>query len=247
MGLIEDPAVDVALRCSALDAMAELGSRAFEAQGRLLALLPKVTDDAMLGSLAHALVAIAPSSAPVSAVLLERLKQTGVDSPLFVDLVEACRDMGPAAAEGQSEFMRGLAHSDVYTRTKCLVAIRQTGTSDPSMIQALVDRIVDPNEEVSVKKLASESLARLGLPGQQAIADRLTVARLASDQASMLSLLRAMTVIGGQTESVADTCLALLNDAKSDLDLRTAAATALGSVRPVSPIVVPVPGQAVQI
>lgn len=236
LALIEDDQVDTALRSTALESMSNLGSRAFAAQPRLLALFPRLRDDSMLGALAGTLVAIAPASAPVTSVLLERLKQTHVDSPLFVDLVEACRSMGPAAATCQSEFLRGFAHADVYTRKKCIEAVRQLGTDDGHIIGALVDRIVDSNEEISVKNLASETLARLGGPGQQAIATRLEASVSAGDQAITLSLLRALSIVGGQIEAVGLNCLKILNDSSLDSDMRESAATALGSVRPVSPL-----------
>ncbi len=85
----------------------------------------------MLGSLARTLVAIAPASAPVSSVVLDCLKHTSVDSPLFVDLVEACRGMGPAAIVCQAEYLRGLKHNDAYTRTKCVEALAQLSSNDP--------------------------------------------------------------------------------------------------------------------
>ncbi len=111
LALIEDETADIALRSSALEAMSELGSRAFAAQPRLLALFPRLRDDTMLGSLARTLVAIAPASAPVSSVLLEKLKQTSVDSPLFVDLVVACSGMGRLQQIASQSFCAALPMS----------------------------------------------------------------------------------------------------------------------------------------
>lgn len=236
--LIEDDQTDVALRSGALEALAELGSRAFDAQPRLLVLLPKVSDDAMLGSLARTLVAIAPASAPVSSVLLQRLKQTHVDSPLFVDLVEACRGMGPAAAACQSEFLRGFTHNDVLTRTRCIEAIHQIGTSDSSAAEALIARILDASEEVSVKSLAAETLAGMGPVGQQTLATYLIPATRALDASAQTNLLRALAIVGGSYDSVGQSCLSLVNNARHEIELRVAAATALGSVRPVTPVTV---------
>ena len=231
--LIEDEQTDGTLRSGALDAMAELGSRAFEAQPRLLAMLPHVSDESILGSLARTLVAIAPASAPVTSVLSQRLKQTDVDSPLFVDLVEACRGMGPAASICQAEFLRGFTHNDELTRTRCIEAIHQIGSSDPKAAEALVARILDPDEVVGIKSLAAETLAGMGLVGQQSLAAHLTQT---VDATAKTNLLRALAIVGGQYEVVGPGCLTALNDAQADLELRVAAASALGFIRPATPV-----------
>lgn len=236
--LIEDDQADLALRSHALDAMSELGTRAFAAQPRLLALFPRTRDEAMLGSLARTLVAVAPASAAVSATLVERLKSTSVDSPLFLDLVDACRGMGPAAASCQAEFLRGLSHNDVYTRTKCVEALRQLGASDVSVTEAYVARLADPNEEISLKNIVAESLASLGAPGQQALANGFIVQSQAGKQSAMLDLLHAMAIVGGQSDVVGTECLRVVTNAGLDEDLRIAAVTALAAVRPVSPMAI---------
>ncbi len=238
--LIEDEQSDMALRCAALEAIAELGSRAFEAQPRLLALLPRARDEAMIGSLARALAAVAPASAPVSTVLRQRLSQTSVDSPLFVDLVEACRNMGPAALACQSEFLRGLADDDLYTRTRCVEALHQIGSNDLQVAEALLDRIVDPSEAVALKSLAADALAGMRRDngdsiGQAAIGRRLASLVTAGNQAALVDVLRALAIVGGSSTGVDQCCLALLNDDKLDEVVRVAAATALGSIRPATP------------
>ena len=236
--VIEDEQSDIVLRCGALEALAELGMRAHAAQPRLLAMLPNAREEALFGSLAHTLVAVAPASAPVGAVLLDRLKRTSVDSPLYVDLVEACRGMGPAAAQFQAEFLRGLQHNDVYTRQKCLEAIQQIATNDSTVVTALLDRVVDSAEDVSVKSLAAEVLASLGIPGQQALAQRIGDARRSGNTAALTSLLRCVTIVGGDDAMVGQHCLEIVNSSSMDLDMRVAAATALSAVRPVSPLTI---------
>ncbi len=174
-------------------------------------------------------MAIAPASAPVGSVLLQRLKQTNVDSPLFVDLVDACRGMGPAAVACQAEFLRGFTHNDVLTRTRCVEAIHQIGSNDPSSAEALVGRILDPNEDVSVKSLAAETLASMGLVGQQALARQLATV---IDTSAKTNLLRAAAIVGGDVDAIRSNCLAIINNAQSELELRVAAATALGALKP---------------
>ncbi len=210
--LIEDEQVDIALRSAALESMSALGSRAMEAQGRLLALWPRIQDEAMLGSVARTLVAISPTSAPASSVILQRLKETSADSPLYVDLVDACRSMGPAAAAFQTEFIRGLTHSDAYTRSKCIEALNQLGSCDDHVIHALIERVTDNAEDMAVKNAAAETLASFGAPAQHALIKWLAAAERAQDQPRMADLLRTIAITGGTSQTLGTQCLTILTD-----------------------------------
>ncbi len=50
--------------------------------------------------------------------------------------------------------------------------------------------------------------------------------------------MRGLAIVGGQYDQLGPACLQYVNDTACELELRVAAATALGSLRPISPLAV---------
>jgi esterase/lipase superfamily enzyme/HEAT repeat protein len=219
---------DQAIVLGTVEALSRLGTIARAAEAPLVTHLRRSPDPSLQPLALEALKAIAPDSPLAAGLVAERLRLVDRQDFMLLDWIEACSHYpshSVATAPWLVEHLRD-ASSDI--RLECAKALAKIAPRTELVIDGLVARIVDAQEEIRVKNAAARALERIGPPS----ADRLMAAMPPGDPDSLESVLRGLAILGEKSGGSLELSLKSLRNEGLPPTLRAAAADALGAHGP---------------
>ncbi len=229
--IIANHLYDDQLRYQAVVALAELGEVSNSGLNQLWVVLdqsglPELVRDEIVANLYR----LAPTSPEAIQKLTRNLKAMQVNEYQFSQIAAAIGSYGPLGRDAIAELVRGLVSSEPHIRHACVEALAKMGEQATPAVDGLVALIANPETLVSTKTVAAAALKLMGRPAIMAIERRLATA----DSETAESLLRSIAIIGPEAKSALMACQMRLNNENESKAVRVAAATAVGSMGPLS-------------
>ena len=219
------------MRVLAIEAIAQLGDRTESNLSLLVDLFkqPQLPPEVRSAS-AKALATAAPGSRDLATLFVKFMRGLRAEDELFLELAETLGDFGSNGEIGTELLVDGLHSKEVVTRIACAASLAKIGPDAVLAIPALVDRITDPSEVVSVKSQSAVALKQIG---QTAISLLMEQIRH-PDPIVREHVLRALSLVANSNPILIEPCVAVLADTSEEGPVRAAAATALGNISPRS-------------
>ncbi len=217
------------VRIAAITAISSFGERATKSTGLLLDLVIEVQlAPAMRIEIAKAIASNWPSSRESAEVIASCLTGINVEDDLFPSFAETLGSFGANGIFGLRRLIEGLSAESVVTRIACAETLGKIGSIAAEAAPSLVELIVSTDEAIDVKNQAAKALKQMAPTGTL-----LLVRELRHTDATVREhLLRALVVVANSSNDIIAPCLMKLTDPSEDMEVRMAAATALGSVGP---------------
>jgi len=225
--IVNDPSGDSELQIEAIRTLGEFGENGAPCLSILLGLIDQVqlSSEARVAA-ALALPKICPKSTEVAGALAASMKRLAIDDDLFRSFAEAFGDFGPAGEVGIERLIEGIRCTETSVRIVCAESLKKIGESGVRAAPSLVARIADPNETVSVKSQCANALKRMG---SEAVS--LLLEQLQNPEGIVREhTLRALATVANSNPALLEPSLMMLTDRYEKVEVRAAAAMAIGSV-----------------
>lgn len=233
VGVLADVRLEHELRLSAANVLAEQGPAAVGVEARLITLLQSEREPWLRCAIAHALARTCAASPEAARAMCKALRETSADSDSYYDMLECCGQFGHLAGECSPELVAALNHKDEGVRIGSANALQQLGPAASAASDALVARILQPDETTRVKVSAAKALRAIS-PEQ---GKQLVPGLMDRNSVTCEHSLRALAIIGPTAAPFASReCVAILNDPAATTAVRSAAATALGAMGDASAV-----------
>ncbi len=225
--LVGDANANDQIRMAGITALSALGDRATKSVALLLGLVTEnQLEPDLRTAIANAIASMVPTSREAADVIVECLKGIEVDDEVFPSLVLALGEFGSHGVSGLKRLMDGLSAESVVTRIACAESLEKIGIVAADAAPSLVALIANSDETIEVKSQAAKALNKMTPIGVELLISRLGHA----DATVREHVLRALAIAAGSNNDIISRCLIKLTDPSEDVGVRTAAASALGSV-----------------
>lgn len=225
--MIVDRGLDIELRVAALEALGQAGTHAVQEEGSIARLLVEEKDEWIRSTALETFRKIAYESSQAGPWLASFLGQIKTEDLLLIDLVRTCAAFGPRCAAAVPRLIELHTMVDQETRCEIIEAFGKIQAQPRQVGQLLVQRILDSDESIAVKNRCASALEKLGPEAIQ----ELFAAIVPENRDAYESLLQSIAVLGPKAKAADPLCRKLVDDATQPLEVRVAAAHALGAMQ----------------
>jgi HEAT repeat protein len=217
---------DAAVQQDAAEALYNIGKDARSAEAKLVAALASSSDESFQMTGVRALAQISDSPTTVQSII-GWLASTPSDSALLPILIDACGQIGEPAVQAIATIQANLKNSNPDARLSSVKALQRFGSRSEVALHELVGIVSSDTEELYIKVAAAKALGAIGPKGLSAI---INATQSSSDLVSQVTWLRALSVSGTNSMEAQALCANILSNTSSPIEVRVAAAGALGAM-----------------
>lgn len=224
---LNDPELNDTLQASAADALGSIGPAARRAIPALIDRLASVEVSGYVRpAIISALVRIDPKSERVTRTLIGAF-QKSEDIYTALGIAENLCECGSGASQIVPQLLAAVEETSFDGRATVLKLLGKLGTSQLDEVsKLLLERLLDPDEELMVRVAAARALGELGPAAVQRVGDELRN----GDEANQLIAARTLVEIGAAASPAKEALLELLIERRAENELRALAAVALGQL-----------------
>lgn len=220
---------DTDLQVEACNALSSMGTTAAPAQAQLMSALMQSREEAFQMAGALAIPEIAPDSPIAVQFFTQWLRVVPRDSSALPFILDAIAEYGSQAANTIPMIRQQLYHADRNVRISAMYALRSMRAQAVDAVPDMIAILTSTTEDISIKNRAARTLRRIGPASVQPLMQAIATT---SSPKVLEDLLRALAVVGAPATEAQHLCIQLVNNVEVPVDIRIAAANAIGSMGP---------------